>query len=72
MPSVHCAGPVPAGISVLFLSLACGSAVRTQDSGLSPLIPADMKATGTGGPALILYRVVDTDNTMSTGTANEQ
>jgi hypothetical protein len=43
--------------------------VRAQDfPGLPPLTPADMKATGMGGPALILYRAVDTDNTTSTET----
>jgi len=71
MSSVHCAGRVHAGISVLFLFLGCGrgTAVRAQDfPGLPPLTPADMKATGMGGPALILYRAVDTDNTTSTET----
>jgi len=71
MSSVHCSGPVQAGISVLFLSLVCGcgSAVRAQDfPGLPPLTPADMKVTGTDGPAVILYRAVDTNNTMSTET----
>jgi hypothetical protein len=43
--------------------------VRAQDfPGLPPLTPADMKAAGMGGPALILYRAVDTDNTTSTET----
>ena len=43
--------------------------MRAQDlPGLPPLTPADMKATGTGGPAFILYRAVDTDNTTSTET----
>jgi hypothetical protein len=71
MSSVHCAGRVHAGISVLFLFFAggCGNAMCAQDfPGLPPLTPADMKATGTGGPALTLYRAVDTDNTTSTET----
>ncbi len=71
MPSVHGMRRVCAGTSVLllFLAFAWGTAVRAQDfPGLPPLTLADMQATGSGGPALILYRAVDTDNTTSTET----
>ena len=71
MSSAHCAGRILVGISVLLLvsAFGCGTSVWAQDfPGLPPLTPADMKVTGTGGPALILYRAVDTDNPTSTDT----
>ncbi len=71
MPSKQCACRAQARMVglILFLAFGCGPALHAQNfPGLPPLEPNDMNVVGEGGPALILYRAADTDNTTSSET----